>query len=106
MIEAARRSGADAILFVQPPAAVPIAPGSGAYRWLDARSSPDPRTDLDTAPASVTELRLYNLTTNAAAWRAMVMVYYPSAGASDADKVADAVATGLAKRGFVRADGR
>ena len=53
--------------------AVPIATGRGAYRWFDARTAPDPRTDLDTTPSSVTELRLYSLRSNAAVWRAMVL---------------------------------
>ncbi|MEO8486205.1 MAG: hypothetical protein ABI585_07675, partial [Betaproteobacteria bacterium] len=32
VIEAARKAGAEAILFIQPPRAVPIAPGGGASR--------------------------------------------------------------------------
>lgn len=100
VIEAARRAGADAILFVQPPADAPVTPGRGAYRWMDARSNPDPRTDLDTTPASVTEVRLYGLAPGVA-WRAMVIVYYPAKGAADAAVVADSVAGGLAQRGFL-----
>lgn len=101
VIEAARRAGADAILFVQPPAEAPVTPGRGAYRWMDARSNPDPRTDLDTTPASVTEVRLYGLAAGAGAWRAMVVVYFPAKGAADAAVVADSVAGGLAQRGFL-----
>ena len=102
VIDAAKKAGADAILFVQPPGAVPIAQGRGAYRWFDARSAPDPRTDLDDAPASVTQVRLYSLRTNTGVWRAMVLRYYPTAGAGDAGEIAESVAAGLAKRGYVR----
>jgi hypothetical protein len=106
VIEAARKAGADAILFVQPPVDVAMTPGRGAYRWLDARSGPDPRTDLDTTPASVTEVRLYTFRANSGAWRAMVLVYYPAKGTADAGEVAESVAAGLAKRGFLRAPAR
>jgi len=102
VIDAARKSGADAILFVTPPNAVPIQTGRGAYRWFGAQSAPDPRTDLDTTPTSVTEVRLYNLKSNAGVWRAMVMQYYPKPGSADAPQIADAVVAGLAKRGYVR----
>ena len=102
VIAAARQAGADAILFVQPPAAAPVATGRGAYRWFDARSSTDPRTDLDTTPSSVTEVRLYNLTTNRGVWRAIVLHYYPKPGATDAPEIAEYVAAGLAKRGYLR----
>ena len=102
VIAAARQAGADAILFVQPPAAAPVALGRGAYRWFDARSSTDPRTDLDTTPSSVTEVRLYNLTTNRGVWRAIVLHYYPKPGATDAPEIAEYVAAGLAKRGYLR----
>jgi hypothetical protein len=102
VVDAARRSGADAILFVTPPNAKPIEQGRGAYRWFGARSAPDPRTDLDTTPTSVTEVRLVSLKTNAAVWRAMVMQYYPKPGSADAPQIADAAVAGLAKRGYVR----
>jgi hypothetical protein len=102
VIEAARRAGADAILFVQPPTTVPIEVGRGAYRWFDARSAPDPRTDLDTTPASVTEVRLFSLHTNSGVWRAMVLRYYPAAGAGNADEIASFVAAALAKRGYLK----
>jgi hypothetical protein len=102
VIEAARQSGADAILFVTPPNAVPVQAGRSAYRWFGAQSAPDPRTDLDTAPTSVTEVRLVSLKTNAGVWRAMVMQYYPKPGSADARQIADAVIAGLAKRGYVR----
>jgi hypothetical protein len=101
VIDAARRAGADAILFVTPPNAVPVR-GSGAYRWFDARSEPDPRTDLDTAPTSVTEVRLYSLRTDKGVWRASVMRYYPKPGAADAGEIADSVVAGLAKRRYLR----
>lgn len=103
VIDAARRAGADAILFVQPPSDAPVTPGRGAYRWMDARSNPDPRTDLDTTPASVTEVRLYGLNPGAGTWRAMVLVYYPAKGTAEAAAVAESVAGGLAKRGILRA---
>ena len=102
VIAAARQAGADAILFVQPPNAVPVGPGRGAYRWFDARSAPDPRTDLDTTPASVTEVRLYSLRTNTGVWRAAVMRYYPTPGVADAGEIAASVTAGLAKRGYLR----
>ena len=102
VIDAARQAGADAILFVQAPNAVPISPGRGAYRWLDARTTPDPRTELDTTPASLTEVRLYNLRTNTGVWRALVLRYYPREGATDADEIATAVAASLAKRGYLK----
>jgi hypothetical protein len=102
VIAAARQAGADAILFVQPPAAAPPAPGHSAYRWFDARSSTDPRTDLDTTPSSVTEVRLYNLATNRGVWRAIVLHYYPKPGATDAPEIAEFVMAGLAKRGYLR----
>ena len=102
VIDAAKKAGAEAILFVQPPSAVPIAQGRGAYRWFDARSAPDPRTDLDDTPASVTQVRLYSLRTNTGVWRAMVLRYYPTAGAGDAGEIAESVVAGLAKRGYVR----
>jgi hypothetical protein len=102
VIEAARKSGADAILFVTPPNAVPVQAGRSAYRWFGAQSAPDPRTDLDTTPTSVTEVRLVNLKTNTGVWRAMVMQYYPKPGSADAPQIADAVMAGLAKRGYVR----
>ena len=102
VVEAARKSGADAILFVTPPNAVAVQTGRGAYRWFGAQSAPDPRTDLDTAPTSVTEVRLVNLKTNTGVWRAMVMQYYPKPGSADAPQIADAVIAGLAKRGYLR----
>ena len=101
VIDAARKAGADAILFVTPPNAVPVR-GHGAYRWLGARSEPDPRTDLDSAPTSVTEVRLYNLRTDKAVWRAAVMRYYPKAGAADAGEIAESVVAGLARRQYLR----
>jgi len=102
VVEAARRAGADAILFVTPPNAIPITTGRGAYRWFGAQSGPDIRTDLDTTPASVTEVRLVSLKTNAGVWRAMVMQYYPKPGSADAPQIADSVVAGLAKRGYLR----
>lgn len=102
VIEAARRAGADAILFVQPPSDTPPA-SQGAYRWYGARSDPDPRTDLETAPVSVTEVRLYGLEPGGPRWRAMVVLYYPTRGPADAARVADSVADALAKRGFLGA---
>ena len=101
VIAAARQAGADAILFVTPPNAAPVR-GRGAYRWFDARSEPDPRTDLDTAPASVTEVRLYSLKTDKGVWRAAVMRYYPKPGAADAGEIAESVVAGLAKRQYLR----
>jgi hypothetical protein len=101
VIAAARQAGADAILFITPPGAVPVR-GSGAYRWFDARSGPDPRTDLDTAATSVTEVRLYSLKTDKGVWRASVMRYYPKPGAADAGDIADATVAGLAKRQYLR----
>jgi hypothetical protein len=101
VIDAARRAGADAILFVQPPSDAPVTAGRGAYRWMDARSNPDPRTDLDTTPASVTEVRLYGLGTGMGGWRAMVLVYYPAKGTADAAVVANSVVGGLTQRGFL-----
>lgn len=101
VIDAARRAGAEAILFIQPPSATPVAAGRGAYRWSDARSDPDPRTDMDTTPASVTEVRFYGLGTAKEAWRAMVLVYYPAKGDADAALVAGSVVAGLEKRGFL-----
>ena len=106
VIEAARKAGAGAILFVQPPGAVPIAEGRGAYRWFDARSSPDPRNELDNTPASVTEVRLYDLKSGKGAWRAMVVHYYPKPRDADAGEIADSVVAGLAKRGWVRTAAR
>lgn len=103
LIDAARRAGADAVLFVQPPSDVPVKAGRGAQRWMDARSDPDPRTDLDTAPAAVTEVRLYGLGSSRGTWRAMVLDHYPRGHNEDAGAVAGAVAAGLAKRGFLRA---
>jgi hypothetical protein len=102
VIAAARRAGADAILFVTPPNAVPIATGRSAFRWFGAASAPDIRTDLDTTPSSVTEVRLYNLKTNTGVWRAMVLQYYPKPGSADAPQIADSVVAGLAKRGYLR----
>jgi hypothetical protein len=102
VINAARVAGADAILFVTPPNAVPIAAGRSAYRYFGAASAPDIRTDLDTTPSSVTEVRLYNLTTNLGVWRAMVLQYYPKPGSADAPQIADSVVAGLAKRGYLR----
>lgn len=102
VIAAARKAGAEAIVFVRPPNAVPIDPGRSAYRWLDARSGPDPRTDLDTTPVSVTEVRVFDLTTKARTWRAMVLVRFPQ-GAADAGPAADAALAALAQRGFVPA---
>jgi hypothetical protein len=101
-VEAARQAGADAILFVTPPNAVPVATGRSAYRWFGAQSGPDIRTDLDTTPASVTEVRLVSLKSNAGVWRAMVMQYYPKPGSADAPQIADSVVAGLAKRGYLR----
>jgi hypothetical protein len=106
VIEAARKAGAGAILFIQPPGAVLVAEGRGAYRWLDARSSPDPRSELDTTPASVTEVRLYDLRTGKSTWRAMVVQYYPKPRDADAGEIADSVVAGLAKRGWVRTAAR
>ena len=83
VIAAARKAGAEAIVFIRPPNAVPVEPGRSAYRWLDARSGPDPRTDLDTTPVSVTEVRVFDLTSKARTWRAMVLVRFPQ-GAADA----------------------
>ena len=100
VIAAARKAGAEAIVFVRPPNAVPIDPGRSAYRWLDARSGPDPRTDLDTTPVSVTEVRVFDLTTKARTWRAMVLVRFPQ-GAADAGPAADAAVAALAQRGFL-----
>jgi len=102
VIDAARRAGADAILFVTPPNAVPVAAGRSAFRWFGATSAPDIRTDLDTTPSSVTEVRLYNLNTNVGVWRAMVLQYYPKPGSADAPQIADSVVAGLAKRGYLR----
>ena len=102
VIAAARKAGAEAIVFVRPPSVVPIEPGRSAYRWLDARSGPDPRTDLDTTPISVTEVRVFDLTTKARTWRAMVLVRFPQ-GAADAGPAADAALAALALRGFVPA---
>jgi len=102
VVEAARQAGADAILFVTPPNAIPIATGRGAYRWFGAQSAPDIRTDLDTTPSSVTEVRLVSLKTNAGVWRAMVLQYYPKPGSADAPQIADSVVAGLAKRGYLR----
>lgn len=106
VVEAARRAGADAILFVQPPSDKPIVKSGGMYRWLGARSDPDPRTDLDTTPSSVTEVRLYGIDTSKEAWRALVVVNYPSGTAADANDVAASVVNGMAKRGFIRAPAR
>lgn len=106
LIDAARRAGADAVLFVQPPSDVPVKAGRGAQRWMDARSDPDPRTDLDTTPSSVTEVRLYAIDTTKEAWRALVVVNYPSGTAADASDVAASVVNGMAKRGFIRASPR
>ncbi|HQU47901.1 MAG TPA: hypothetical protein PLM09_02015 [Casimicrobiaceae bacterium] len=106
VIDAARGAGADAILFVQPPSDKPIVRSGGMYRWMGARSDPDPRTDLDTTPTSVTEVRLYGLDTSKESWRAMVIVSYPSGTAADANDVAASVATGLAKRGYLRTPAR
>ena len=100
VLEAARRSGAQAILFVRPPGVVPPDPSEGAYRWLGARSGPDPRGDLDTTPASVTEVRLSDLSSGATAWRAMVLVRFPR-GNADAGEAADAIVSSLARRGFL-----
>jgi hypothetical protein len=101
VIAAARQAGADAILFVTPPNAAPVK-GRSAYRWFDARTAPDPRTDLDTAPTSLTEVRLYSLKTDKGVWRAAVMRYYPKPGAADAGEIADSVVAGLAKRQYLR----
>jgi len=106
VIEAARRAGADAILFVQPPSDKPIVKSGGMYRWLGARSDPDPRTDLDTTPSSVTEVRLYGIDTSKEAWRALVVVNYPSGTAADANDAAASVVNGMAKRGFIRVPAR
>jgi len=102
VINAARLAGADAILFVTPPNAVPIAAGRSAYRYFGAASAPDIRTDLDTTPSSVTEVRLYNLKTNVGVWRGMVLQYYPKPGSADAPQIAESVVAGLAKRGYLR----
>ena len=101
VIEAARKAGAEAILFVTPPNAVPVT-GRSAYRYFDARSAPDNRTDLDTAATSLTEVRLYNLATGKAVWRANVMRYYPRTGAADAGEIADATIAALARRKYLR----
>lgn len=101
IIDAARRAGADGVLFVQPPSEKPI--GSGAYRWWDARSDPNPRSDLNTTPAAVTEVRLYGLSSTKESWRALVSVYYPAKDAAEAPVVAGSVVEGLVKRGFLRA---
>ena len=68
VIEAARKAGAEAIVFVVP-SVVPVESGRSAYRWLGARSAPDPRNELDNAPASVTQVRVFDLTSKARSWR-------------------------------------
>ena len=102
VIAAARKAGAEAIVFIRPPNAVPVEPGRSAYRWLDARSGPDPRTELDTTPVSVTEVRVFDLTSKARTWRAMVLVRFPQ-GAADAGEAANAAVAAMALRGFVPA---
>lgn len=101
VIEAARRAGAQAILFVRPPSDVPIAPGVGVRRWIDARSAPDLRPTFDDAPLSVAEARLFDLRPGAPAWQAYVVTPYPPKGGVDAREAAESVAAGLAKRGYL-----
>ncbi len=102
VIEAARKAGADAIVFVRPPNVVPVEPGRSAYRWLGARSGPDPRNELDDAPASVTQVRVFDLTSKARSWSGMIVVRFPR-GNEDAGTAAEAAVNALAQRGFVPA---
>lgn len=102
VLGAARAAGAQAIVFVQPPSDVPIAPGQGAYRWMDARSAPDLRGLLDDASTAVTEVRLVDLRPGLATWHAYVLTVYPGKRGADPRNAADAVAKGLAGRGYLR----
>ena len=102
VIEAARKAGAEAIVFVRPPSVVPVESGRSAYRWLGARSGPDPRNELDNAPASVTQVRVFDLTSKARSWSAMIVVRFPR-GDEDAGTAADATLAALAQRGFLPA---
>ena len=102
VIEAARKAGAEAIVFVRPPSVVPVESGRSAYRWLGARSGPDPRNELDNAPASVTQVRVFDLTSKARSWSAMIVVRFPR-GDEDAGTAADAPLAALAQRGFLPA---
>lgn len=103
VIEAARAAGADAILFVRPPNAVPMQAGDGARRFLGARSGPEVRTsEFDDSPQAVAELRLFQLTTGTNVWRAFVTVQYPPASGVPPGGVADAVVSAMQRRGLVR----
>jgi hypothetical protein len=103
VIEAARAAGADAILFVRPPNAVPMRASDGARRFLDARSGPEVRmSEFDDSPSAVAELRLFQLTTGSNVWRAMVTIQYPPASGVPPGGVADAAVSAMQRRGFVR----
>lgn len=103
VIEAARAAGADAILFVRPPNAVPMQAGDGARRFLGARSGPEVRTsEFDDSPQAVAELRLFQLTTGTNVWRVFVTVQYPPAAGVPPGGVADAAVSAMRRRGFVR----
>lgn len=106
VLVAARAAGAQAIVFVQPPSDVPIAPGEGAYRWMDARAGPDFRGLLDDATTAVTEIRLVDLRPGMATWHAYVLTVYPGRRGVDPNSAADAVARGLAGRGYLRGSAR
>jgi hypothetical protein len=55
------QSGADAILFVTPPNAFRSRRGAARTGGSVRSPAPDIRTDLDTTPTSVTEVRLVSL---------------------------------------------
>jgi hypothetical protein len=104
VIEAARAAGADAILYVRPPNAVPMRARDGARRFLDARSGPEVRmSEFDDSPTAVAELRLFQITTDSHVWRALVTIQYPPASGVPPGGVADAAVSAMQRRGLVRA---
>ena len=109
VMKALKASGADGVLYLylqRPDKTTSNAKGSATldnWGWTGPRTGWYEASSHSDATMGRFEARLYDLSTDKEVWFGRTITFYPKAAAVDAPPVAEAVASELAKHGFIGA---